>query len=101
VGTQGQFWMILVSHGVGAVLCFVAWFVIAFLHSVRRKDLVGLVANTVLLVAVMELLYYGSLPYGLPILMTAAARATRPPELTRRRAAERRRVPVTYGPAEG
>ncbi len=80
VGTQGQFWMILVSHGVGALACFVGWFLIAFVGSLRRTDLVGLVAHTVLLVAVMELLYYGSLPYGLPIMMTAAALALRPPE---------------------
>ena len=80
VGTQGQFWMILVSHGVGALVCFVGWFVIAFMGSLRRKDVTGLVANSVLLVAVMELLYYGSLPYGLPIMMMAAALALRPAE---------------------
>lgn len=80
VGTQGQFWMILVSHGVGALLCFVGWFLIAFVRSRRRRDLTGLVAHTVLLVATMELLYYGSLPYGLPIMMTAAALALRPPD---------------------
>lgn len=83
VGTQGQFWMILVSHGVGALVCFVGWFVIAFVMSLRRTDLVGLVAHTVLLVAVMELLYYGALPYGLPIMMTAAALALRPPDEVR------------------
>lgn len=79
VGTQGQFWMILVSHGLGALACFVGWFVIAFVLSLRRRDVTGLVAHTVLLVATMELLYYGSLPYGLPIMMTAAALALRPP----------------------
>lgn len=78
VGTQGQFWMILVSHGVGALVLFVGWFLLAFGLSLRRRDLTGVVANTVLLVATMELLYYGVLPYGLPIMMVAAALALRP-----------------------
>jgi O-antigen ligase len=77
VGTQGQFWMILVAHGVGAVLLFVGWFVTAFARSVRRTDVTGLAASTVLLVGTMELLYYGALPYGLPVLMIAAALALR------------------------
>ncbi len=78
VGTQGQFWMILVSHGVGAVALFVLWFVVAFVSSWRRLDVTGMAAHTVLLVGTMELLYYGALPYGLPILMVAAALALRP-----------------------
>lgn len=98
VGTQGQFWMILVSHGVGALACFVGWFVLAFLQSLRRRDVVGLVANTVLLVAVMELLYYGSLPYGLPILMVAAALATRPPQERAKEEEAPRRAPITAAP---
>lgn len=80
VGTQGQFWMVLVSHGVGALVLFVGWFLLAFALSWRRQDLTGVVANTVLLVAAMELLYYGVLPYGLPIMMVAAAMALRPPD---------------------
>lgn len=96
VGTQGQFWMIMVSHGVGALACFVGWFVIAFVRSLRRQDITGLTANAVLLVAVMELLYYGSLPYGLPIMMLAAALALRPRERAKR--SERpRRVAVARG----
>jgi polysaccharide biosynthesis protein PslJ len=79
VGTQGQFWMILVSHGVGAIVLFVVWFLIAFALSWRRRDVTGLAAHTVLLVGVMELLYYGALPYGLPLLMAAAALALRGP----------------------
>lgn len=79
VGTQGQFWMVLVSHGVGAAVCFVGFFLTAFALSLRRRDVTGLAANTVLLVGAVELTYYGSLPYGLPILAVAAALALRTP----------------------
>lgn len=93
VGTQGQFWMVLVSHGVGALVCFVGWFLLAFLLSLRRGDVTGMVANTVLLVGTIELVYYGSLPYGLPILMVAAALALRGPDLIQSGGARRRKGP--------
>ncbi|WP_162598589.1 O-antigen ligase family protein [Nocardioides gilvus] len=93
VGTQGQFWMVLVSHGVGALACFVGWFLLAFLMSLRRGDVTGVVANTVLLVGTIELVYYGSLPYGLPILMVAAALALRGPDAVPTGGARRRVAP--------
>ncbi len=77
VGTQGQFWVVLISHGVGAVVAFVGWFAAAFLMSLYRRDPVGLVANTVLLVSIVELSYYGVVPYGLPLMMVASALALR------------------------
>lgn len=79
VGTQGQFWMVLVSHGIGATILFIGWFLLAFALSLRRSDPVGLAASTVLLVGTIELGYYGVLPYGLPIMMIAAALALRGP----------------------
>ncbi|CAG7606969.1 hypothetical protein LEUCIP111803_00976 [Leucobacter soli] len=79
VGTQGQFWMVLVSHGVGATVLFMGWFLLAFVLSLRRRDPCGLAANTVLLVGTIEFTYYGAIPYGLPIMMIAAALALRGP----------------------
>lgn len=80
VGTQGQFWMVLVSHGVIAALCFTGFFVIVTARAARRTDAIGLVGSTVILVATIELLYYGLVPYGLPIVMSVAALALRPAE---------------------
>lgn len=85
VGTQGQVWMLLVSHGLVATGCFVLWFVIVFVIVARRRDIVGLACSATLLVAVVELFYYGVLPYGLPLMMTAAAlgmRGVDPPPTT-------------------
>ena len=77
VGTQGQVWMLLVSHGPIATFAFVAWFLLAFWRSRHRRDPTGLACQTVLLVGTVELLYYGMVPNGLPIMMVAAALALR------------------------
>ena len=77
VGTQGQVWMILVSHGPFALAAAMGWFLLAIVGSRRRRDATGLAAHTTLLVGTVELLYYGVLPYGLPLMMVAAALALR------------------------
>jgi polysaccharide biosynthesis protein PslJ len=85
VGTQGQFWMVLISHGVIAVTCFVGFFLLAALLTFRRRDLDGMAYNAVVFVGAVETLYYGMVPYGLPLLMTIAALAFRPSPSERRR----------------
>lgn len=80
VGTQGQVWMLLVSHGPVSAVCFVGWFLLALRSALHRRDAVGVAAGTTLLVSVVELLYYGVLPYGLPLMMVAAALALRGPD---------------------
>jgi O-antigen ligase len=77
VGTQGHVWMVLVSHGPVALFCALGWLVLAIVQSRKRRDVVGLAAHTALLVGSVELFYYGVLPYGLPLLMVAAALALR------------------------
>ncbi|TIC81534.1 hypothetical protein E8D34_17790 [Nocardioides sp. GY 10113] len=77
VGTQGQFWMVLVSHGPVAIAAFISFFLLAWFRSRRLWDPVGLVTSTLCLVACVELGFYGVVPYGLPIMMTIAALALR------------------------
>jgi hypothetical protein len=72
-GTQGHVWLVLFSHGFVGLGLFLAWLVHAFLRTLRRTDLVGLVCNTVLLVGLVEIFYYGLLGAGLVILMVVAA----------------------------
>jgi hypothetical protein len=81
VGTQGQLWMLLVSHGPVAALAWVAFFLAMRARGRRRGDPLGVAACTTLLVGTVQLLFYGMLPYGLPLLMVAAAVAARGPEL--------------------
>ena len=79
IGTQGQVWLLLVSHGPFATALFVGFFVATFVRSWPRADPVGLASNAVLLVGTMELAYYGIVPNGLPVMMVAAAMALRRP----------------------
>lgn len=78
VGTQGQFWMVLVSHGVIAVACFIGFFLVTVLLTLPRRDLASMFYCAVLVAATVETLYYGQIPYGLPLVMTIAALAHRP-----------------------
>jgi O-antigen ligase len=80
VGTHGQFWMVMHSHGLPGVLFFMGWFVSCFVRSIRRKDVAGVHCNSIVLVGIMEALYYGFLPAGLPLLMMGCALALRAPE---------------------
>lgn len=88
VGTQGQFWMVLISHGVIATACFVGFFLLAVVLTFRRRDFRGMVCNAVVLAGVLETVYYGLVPYGLPLLMIVAALAWRPSPAARARLSE-------------
>jgi len=78
VGTQGQFWMVMFSHGIPAVALFMGWLGWAYVRSIRERDPVGLACNTVLLLTLVESLYYGTMATGLMVAMLAAAVALRP-----------------------
>jgi hypothetical protein len=86
VGTQGQFWMVLISHGIIAIACFVGFFLLTVALTYRRRDLAGMIYNAIVLVGTIETFYYGLVPYGLPLLMVIAALAWRPAPAARRRA---------------
>ncbi|TFC89107.1 hypothetical protein E3T24_01550 [Cryobacterium sp. TmT2-59] len=80
VGTQGQFWMVMFSHGFPGAALFMGWLAWAFFRSVRERDPAGLACNTVILVTLVESLYYGIMTTGLMVAMLAAAVALRPTE---------------------
>lgn len=82
VGTQGHVWMVLFSHGFVGLGLFLGWLGFMFARTIRRTDLVGLVCNTLLLVAFVEVFYYGVLGAGLVIIMIAGALGMREPENT-------------------
>lgn len=75
VGTQGQVWMVLFSHGIPGLAFFMGWLIWAYLRTLHRWDPLGLACNTALLVVVVESTYYGILTAGLTIAMIAAALA--------------------------
>jgi polysaccharide biosynthesis protein PslJ len=77
VGTQGQLWMVLVSHGPLALFCFLGWIFMAWLRSLPRHELVVMVANAALLVTLVQVFFYGLLPHGLPVVAVLIAVALR------------------------
>jgi O-antigen ligase len=92
-GTHGQFWTILVSHGVPGTIFFFGFFVAVLLrglredrHSPRETEEIRFWANVSLLTALSQIAYYEWLPYGHLVVMVAAAIATReaPPRRPRR-----------------
>ncbi|GAA3818529.1 O-antigen ligase family protein [Nocardioides panacisoli] len=83
VGTQGQLWMVLVSHGPLAAASWVIFFGMMYARGRGRGDPIGVAGCTTVVVGTVQLLFYGLLPYGLPLLMIAAAVAARGPEADR------------------
>ncbi|ASW54897.1 O-antigen ligase [Plantactinospora sp. KBS50] len=59
VGTQGQFWMVLFSHGIPAVICFVWWFVAVARPLARARSSAGQWLAVVPVIALVQLPFYG------------------------------------------
>lgn len=81
-GTQGHVWMVMFSHGFPALACFLIALACFFVMTTRVGSTVMLLLNTVQLVILVEVFYYGVLPNGLMLSFIAAAlllRERRPP----------------------
>ena len=87
VGTHGQFWTVIVSHGIPGIVLFLGWWALAFLKTGRRlPDSSGRDANArfwahvAILAGIVQMPYYELIPWGLFIMMVAAALALREAE---------------------
>jgi O-antigen ligase len=78
VGTHGQLWLVLYSHGIPAVLFFGGWLLFTFWRTRRGKTNLDLWMHVVLFVALVQMAYYGMIPVPIHIAMVAAALALRP-----------------------
>lgn len=76
-GTQGHLWMVMFSHGFPALLCFIATLVWMFVATWRTRDIAMHILHAVQLVTIVEIFFYGVLPYGLILSFAAAAVAMR------------------------
>lgn len=76
-GTQGHLWMVMFSHGFPALICFVGALVWMFLATLRGRSTAMMILNTVQLVILVEIFFYGVLPNGLILTLPAAALAMR------------------------
>jgi len=77
VGTQGQFWLVFFSHGIPGALFFVGYFVYATWRTRKAKTNAGLWCHIVLLLAVVQMPFYGLLHMQIHILAIAFALASR------------------------
>jgi len=77
VGTQGQFWLVFFSHGFPGAFFFVAYFVYATWRTRRAKTNAALWCHIVLLLAVIQMPFYGLLHMQMHILAVAFALASR------------------------
>jgi hypothetical protein len=77
VGTQGQFWLVLFSHGIPGAIFFMSCFTYAFWRSRRAPTTTALWCHVVILLALVQMPFYGLLGAQLHILLVAVALAFR------------------------
>ncbi|MGW8482202.1 O-antigen ligase family protein [Microbacterium sp. NPDC055903] len=72
-GTQGHVWMVMFSHGFPALVLFLAALAWMFFATWRVRSTAMLVMHAIQLVILVEVFFYGVLPYGLILTFAAAA----------------------------
>jgi hypothetical protein len=77
VGTQGQLWQVLVSHGIVGALFFLGWFIYQFWRLRSASTDVGFWSHTLILIALVQTPFYDSLGIPLAVIMIAIALAGR------------------------
>jgi polysaccharide biosynthesis protein PslJ len=84
VGTHGQFWTVMISNGIPALFFFLGWFAVALFRTGRRMPDDGerdvnarFWCHVAIFTALVQMPYYELLPWGLFIVMAAAAVAWR------------------------
>jgi O-antigen ligase len=59
VGTQGQLWLVLVSHGLPALIAFAGWLIVVIRGSMRARTAGGEWLAMVPLIALVQMPFYG------------------------------------------
>lgn len=84
VGTQGQFWLVLFSHGVPGAIFFTSFLGYACWRTRKARTTTGLWCHIVIVLALIQMPFYGLLSAQLHIIAIAialAAREEREPDL--------------------
>jgi len=77
VGTHGQFYLVLFSHGLPATVLFLGWWLWAFLATARVATGPPLWVHAVIGIGMLQFFYYNMIPDQLHLMMLAAALAWR------------------------
>jgi hypothetical protein len=75
VGTQGQLWLVLYSHGIPALLFFAGWFVVVAVRANQATTAAGQWLGIVPVVALAQLPVYGLAYHNLSVTFYAAGLA--------------------------
>jgi O-antigen ligase len=75
VGTQGQFWQVLVSHGIPALVVFLLWFLLVAVRLGRATSTAGTWLATVPVIGAVQLPFYGITFQNLSVLFFAVGLA--------------------------
>ncbi|MGX6605980.1 O-antigen ligase family protein [Micromonosporaceae bacterium Da 78-11] len=75
VGTQGQFWQVLIAHGVPALVVFCGWFLAVARRVGRASSPGGQWLATVPVIGLVQLPFYGLTFHNLSVLCYAAGLA--------------------------
>ncbi len=77
VGTHGQIWMVMFSHGFIAAGLWMTMFVVLVWRTRNPSTTLGMALHVVLLLGMLEMLFYGQVPHQLFIVVMAASIAYR------------------------
>jgi hypothetical protein len=77
IGTHGHVYLVAFSHGVPGLLLFLGWWLLALRASARGATGLPLWLHVVLLIGLIEFLYYDMMPAQLHLMMAVAALALR------------------------
>ena len=73
VGTQGQLWLLLYSHGFPGAFLFIAWYVSVAWRLRRGRDDLNLWMQVVVVISIVQLAFYGQVPAQIHITFVAMA----------------------------
>lgn len=72
IGTQGQLWLVLYSHGYPGAVTFVAWFLFAWWRTRKLRSPAGFWCHVSLLAGLVIVAVYTFLPVPILVMMVAA-----------------------------
>jgi O-antigen ligase len=78
VGTHGQFWFVMFSHGLVGLALYVSWVFTSMVRALRPRDPVSMMLACVVIVGGVQMFFYSLLPVSLPIILTAIGLMFRP-----------------------
>lgn len=78
VGTQGQLWTVIFSHGYGAAIPFWGWYLVVLRRAWRLRDPVGLTMGAAVLSTAVTTIFYGILNTGIMIIFMVCGAIMQP-----------------------